>query len=164
MPTQAEETKDLSDQQKREQHRAKRRAQAAARKERKRKEKETTADARAGAAQRKRKAEDSRAPSMEVEMMQFDDRSLAGSSVLPTLDFLAGDTPDVDDHRTPSRPYSPVPVVGSVDDVQAYFADAAMHDASEYNTENEEPADGEHDGSSVGGGDVGIDEELARLA
>ena len=102
---------------------------------------------------------------MDVEPMhlQLDDGGLGGVSTFPTLDSLAGDTPGVDDHQVPSRPYSPLPVVGSVEDVQAYFTDVALHDASGYNTEYEEPVDGEHDGSSVGG-DVGIDEELARLA
>lgn len=148
-PVQTEEAKNVPDYHKLEQHRAKRRAQAAARKERKRKEKEA-AEARA----KKRKMEDSRAPSMEVEQLMDPDVLPISSSGLPTLESYSVDTPDLS-----SRPYSPMPVAGSVDDVQAYLAEAA-HDASEYNTEYE----GDHDGSSVGGGDIGIDEELAQLA
>lgn len=145
----------MNSQQKLELHRAKRRAQAAARKERKRKEDE----AKAHAASLKKKAEgSSRAPSFEIEqIMTFDDVPVS-SSGLPTLESfpMSVDTPDPDDHSF-SRPFSPVPTVGSVSDVQAYFTEA-VHDTSEYNTEYEDP---EHDGSSRGGD---IDDEIARLA
>ena len=81
-------------------------------------------------------------------------------SGLPTLEtYSAVDTPDL---GSTSRPYSPMPVA---EDVQAYFTSVVQDGASEYNTEYEDLGEGDHDGSSVGGGDVGIeiDEELARL-
>ena len=91
------------------------------------------------------------------------------SSGLPTLEaFPDGvDTPEPE-HEPEERvqayqdasyaSHSPVHTVGSVADVQAYFMEAAQ-DASEYNTDYDDAGD---DGSSRAG-DIGIDEELARL-
>ncbi|EKM55918.1 uncharacterized protein PHACADRAFT_144841 [Phanerochaete carnosa HHB-10118-sp] len=156
------EAKELTDQQRREIHRAKRRAQAAARKERKRKEQEQTAvaftSARSSMApQLKQSFETSRAASLEAEADMLAPLSASG---LPTLESfpLGVETPDPDDGHG-MRPYSIIHAVGSVNDVQAYFTEVAQ-DASEYNTEYEDIGD---DGSSRAG-DMAIDEELARLS
>jgi COMPASS component BRE2 len=89
---------------------------------------------------------------------------LVSSSGLPALETfpVSADTPDpdADEQQLLGRSYpSPTRTVGSVGDVQAYFTEA-VQDASEYNTDYDDPAD---DGSSRGG-DLAIDEELARLA
>lgn len=159
------DTKELTDEQKREAHRAKRRAQAAARKKRKLEEQASaapSASARSSAPPpQKPSVETSRAASPDVDML-----APLSASGLPTLEGFAlaapgVDTPDPDaDDAAPGlRPYSPGRAVGSVSDVQAYFTEVAQ-DASEYNTEYEDVGD---DGSSRGG-DMAIDEEIARLS
>ena len=94
--------------------------------------------------------------------VSMDGQDPMSSSGLPTLESYS--TVDTPDPGTASRPYSPMPAVGSVEDVQAYFTQVVQDVASDYNTEYEDRGEGDHEGSSVGGADIGIDEELAQLA